>query len=125
MTTYTHSPQCLDSVQWDPILATSNDPVRRVGALLILSDGREFTGANRIPWEWNLAHLDWVWKMNRDVGRGLVQHAEVVAIRAAVEQGVTNFLGATLIVTLSPCSVCRKLIDACQIGEVVYGEEYA
>lgn len=125
MTTYTHDPRLLESVPWEPILARSNDPIRRVGALLILSDGREFPGTNRIEWQAGMAHMEWLWKMNRNVGRGLVRHAEVDSIFAAVDLGVTNFLGATLIVTLSPCQPCRNLIEACGIMDVFYGEEYA
>lgn len=125
MTVYIHDPRCLESVEWSTILSRSNDPVRRVGSLLILSDGREFPGANRIEWIAGMAHTEWVWQLNRDVGRGLVRHAEVDSIFKAIDLGITNFLGATLITTLAPCVTCTKLIEACGIKECYYGEEYA
>lgn len=124
MTIYTHDPRITTQDYWPQILRHSNDPVVRVGALLILSDGREFSGANSIDWDAGLASMEWVWKLNRDVGRGLVRHAETSAILKSIDLGVTNFLGATLIVSLSPCDNCRKLIEACGIGEVYFGEIY-
>lgn len=124
MTSYTHDPRISEADYWPQILRHSNDPLVRVGALLILLDGREFSGANSIDWDAGLASMEWVWKLNRDVGRGLVRHAENSAILKAVDLGITNFLGATLIVSLEPCQSCRNLIEACKIPEVFYGERY-
>lgn len=121
MTKYTFDPRCMDSVDWSHIYRLSNDPVKKVGAVLAMGNGKEYFGANHVPWTHNLANMEWVWKLNRDVGRGLVIHAEAHAILRAIEQGETNFLGSTLIVSLEPCFRCKSLIEACGISEVYYG----
>ncbi len=49
-------------------------------------------------------------------------HAEVLAIRAACEQqGNYRLPGATLYVTLEPCTMCAAAIANARIARVVYG----
>lgn len=48
-------------------------------------------------------------------------HAEVLAIRAALEQGGTDRLtDATLYVTLEPCALCAGAIVLAKVGRVVF-----
>lgn len=124
-TVYYHSPASIESADWSWIYRTSNDPKVQVGAILHLSDHREFYGSNRIDWAPNnLVDMRHVWLENRNIARGLVTHAEISAIKLALEAGVLNFAGSTLIVTLSPCENCRRLIEAVGIPEVYYAEVY-
>lgn len=56
------------------------------------------------------------------LGRDPTAHAEVLAIRAALEAaGGDRLEGATLIVTLEPCAHCAGAIILARIARVVYG----
>lgn len=57
------------------------------------------------------------------VSRPEVIHAEVAAIRAAVENGV-NLSGATLLLTMSPCIKCASEIVKTGVSEVDYLYEW-
>lgn len=49
-------------------------------------------------------------------------HAEVLALRdAAAALGDRRLRGATLVVTLEPCTMCAGAVWAAQVGRVVYG----
>ncbi len=76
-----------------------------VGAVLILNDGREFA-AHNAPISLHDASA----------------HAEMRVIRAACT-AVQNYrlTGATLYVTLEPCTMCAGLIVHARIRRVVYG----
>lgn len=54
--------------------------------------------------------------------RDLTQHAEVIAIRRALENGARDRLeAATLCVTLEPCAQCAGAIVLSRVGRVVFG----
>ncbi len=54
--------------------------------------------------------------------RDLTQHAEVIAIRRALEAlGVDRLPEATLYVTLEPCAQCAGAIVLSRVGRVVFG----
>jgi tRNA(adenine34) deaminase len=49
-------------------------------------------------------------------------HAEIVALRqAAATRGDWRLTGATLIVTLEPCTMCAGAIGAARVARLVYG----
>lgn len=76
-----------------------------VGALLLLEDGREFTGSNA-----PIASSD------------ASAHAEMQVIRQACK-ATDNYrlTGSTLYVTLEPCTMCAGAIIHARIKRVVYG----
>ncbi len=54
--------------------------------------------------------------------RDLTQHAELIAIRRALEAlDVDRLDGATLYVTLEPCAQCAGAIVLSRVGRVVFG----
>ncbi|WP_018294861.1 tRNA adenosine(34) deaminase TadA [Mariprofundus ferrooxydans] len=78
-----------------------------VGALLVLPDGREFTGHNA-PITLHDPSA----------------HAEMRAMRAACAAvGNYRLNDATLYVTLEPCTMCAGAIVHARIGRVVYGAD--
>ena len=52
-----------------------------------------------------------------------VVHAETNAVLKCAKEGV-SVRGATIFVTLSPCSSCATMLASCGIKRVVYLEEY-
>ena len=60
---------------------------------------------------------------NETVARGdPTAHAEVLALRQAVEEaGTGRLLDATLYVTLEPCAQCAGAIVLAKVGRVVFG----
>jgi tRNA(Arg) A34 adenosine deaminase TadA len=97
----------------------SNDPVRQVSAFVVV-DNQAFIGQNHIPY---LDTDNPVWK-NRAAVRILVTHAEVDAIRCALDNGVTDFSGAVLYTSLEPCSQCRDLAQSLGIRQIYFCHEY-
>jgi tRNA(adenine34) deaminase len=87
-------------------LATTHGDVP-VGAVVML-DGRELgRGRNR-----------------RELDGDPTAHAEVVALRAAAaELGTWRLDGATLYVTLEPCTMCAGAIVQSRLGRLVYGAD--
>jgi len=78
-----------------------------VGAVVVLSDGQEFTGHNA-PITLHDPSA----------------HAEMRAMRAAcAATGNYRLSGATLYVTLEPCTMCAGAIVHARIGRVVYGAD--
>ncbi len=76
-----------------------------VGALLLLEDGREFTGLNS-PIASNDASA----------------HAEMQVIRQACkDKNNYRLTGSTLFVTLEPCTMCAGAIIHARIKRIVYG----
>ena len=56
------------------------------------------------------------------VRRDLTQHAEIIAIRTAMEALQTDRLEmATLCVTLEPCAQCAGAVVLARVGRVVFG----
>jgi tRNA(Arg) A34 adenosine deaminase TadA len=54
--------------------------------------------------------------------RDLTQHAELLAMRRALEaMGLDRLEGATLYVTLEPCAQCAGAIVLARVGKVVFG----
>lgn len=50
-------------------------------------------------------------------------HAEQNAIAQCAKFGIATW-GTTMYITLSPCTMCAKLIASCGINRVVYKERY-
>jgi len=85
-------------------IAAENNEVP-VGAILVLEDGREFTGSNS-----PIASSD------------ASAHAEMQAIRrASTSTNNYRLTGSTLYVTLEPCCMCAGAIIHARIKRVVYG----
>jgi tRNA(adenine34) deaminase len=58
----------------------------------------------------------------RELSQDPTAHAEILALRAAAEHvGHWRVLGATLYVTLEPCSMCAGAIVLARIARVVFG----
>jgi|SRR5215471_540183 len=95
----------------------STCPRRAVGALII-RDGRA------ISWGFNgsppgLPHCD----HPLDAPCENATHAEANAIAFAAKQGISTDK-STLFVTVSPCTVCSRLLIAAGVEHVFYNEEY-
>ena len=97
----------------------SNDPVRQVSAFVLVNNA-VYVGQNHIPF---LFEDNPVWK-NRAAARILVTHAEVDAIRCALDKGVTDFSSAILYTSLEPCSQCRELAQSLGISQIYYCNDY-
>jgi tRNA(Arg) A34 adenosine deaminase TadA len=97
----------------------SNDPVRQVSAFVLVNNA-VYVGQNHIPF---LFDDNPVWK-NRAAARILVTHAEVDAIRCALDKGVTDFSSAILYTSLEPCSQCRELAQSLGISQIYYCNDY-
>ena len=97
----------------------SNDPVRPVSAFVVVN-GEAYIGQNHIPGLWS---DNPIWK-NRRAVRILVTHAEVDAIRCALNNGVTDFSQAVLYSSLEPCSQCRELAESLGIAQIYYHTKY-
>lgn len=125
-TAYHYRPELRNSFGWEFLLSESGDSVRQVGAIILVPSGQMFFGVNRIEGltERTGPVADYIWKQNRKLGRILATHAEADAIRNAILGGVQDFSETTLIVSLAPCERCRELIEAANIKEVYYYEEY-
>jgi tRNA(Arg) A34 adenosine deaminase TadA len=97
----------------------SNDPVRQVSAFVLVNNA-VYVGQNHIPF---LFEDNPVWK-NRVAARILVTHAEVDAIRCALDKGVTDFSDAILYTSLEPCSQCRELAQSLGITQIYFHTKY-
>lgn len=97
----------------------SNDPVRQVSAFVVVNN-HAYIGQNHIPY---LDNDHSVWK-NRAATRVLVTHAEVDAIRCALNDGVTDFNDAILYTSLEPCSQCRDLAQSLGIKQIYFHTKY-
>jgi tRNA(adenine34) deaminase len=54
--------------------------------------------------------------------RDLTQHAEIIAIRSAIETLQSDrLIDATLCITLEPCAQCAGAIVLARVGRVVFG----
>jgi len=100
------------------IARTSEDPYRKVGAVVLNKDGRVLsTGYNGLTQGKNVLKNFW---LNRDKRRQYMIHAEVNALSC-----VTRYDNPYLIyVTLLPCSYCANLIASYNIKEVYYTDHY-
>jgi tRNA(Arg) A34 adenosine deaminase TadA len=60
----------------------------------------------------------------RELRQDPIAHAETLALRDASEAlGSWRLLGATLVVTLEPCSMCAGAAVAARIGRLVFGAD--
>lgn len=78
-----------------------------VGAVIFGPDGRELgRGVNR-----------------READRDPTAHAEVLAIKEAVQQlgDAWRLEGCTLVVTLEPCAMCAGALMGARIGNIIFG----
>ncbi len=77
-----------------------------VGAIVVAADGEILAEAHNAP----------------VAGHDPTAHAEIRALRAAAAKvGNYRLLGATLFVTLEPCTMCAGAISHARIAHVVYG----
>ena len=84
-------------------LATRDVPV---GALVVDVDGTELAAACNA----------------REAHRDPTAHAELLALRAAaVKAGHWRLDGATLVVTVEPCTMCAGAIGLARVSRVVFG----
>ena len=100
------------------ISKTSQDPYRKVGAVILGEDGRILsTGYNGLIQNKNVNKTFW---NNRNLRRGYMIHAEVNAL-SCISRYDNPFL---IYVTLLPCGYCANLIACYGIEYVVYSEDY-
>jgi len=128
MTNYILDPD-IDPEYFHLGLMCSNDPIRKVAALLVFPD-TQYTGFNFIR-DLNAVRdgqpnpiSKYIWTTNRALGRLLANHAEHTAILEAVLDGKEDFNESILYVSLAPCDHCRKIIEAAGIPTVVFVEYY-
>lgn len=78
-----------------------------VGAIIFAPDGRELAAATN----------------RREADADPTAHAEVLAIRAAVQQFDDGWrlTDCTLAVTLEPCTMCAGALVAARVGTVIFG----
>lgn len=108
-------------------LATASKCVSKHVGAVIVKDGRILsTGYNGTPeghincdehWkgEYTSEHHEW--------SKTFEIHAEMNAIIWAARQGI-SIKGATIYVTLEPCSECSKNLIASGIKKIIYAKEY-
>jgi dCMP deaminase len=100
------------------ISKTSQDPYRKVGAVVLGEDGRILsTGYNGLIQNKNVNKAFW---NNRNSRRGYMIHAESNAL-SCISRYDNPFL---IYITLLPCGYCANLIACYGIKYVVYSEEY-
>jgi dCMP deaminase len=100
------------------IAKTSEDPHKKVGAVVLREDGRILsTGYNGLMQSKNVHNKFWI---NRDARRSFMIHAEVNALSCISRYDNPHFI----YVTLLPCGYCANLIACYGIKHVVYSEEY-
>jgi len=119
----------------DKIGELSTCPRKAVGAVII-RDGRAISwGYNGAPpgtphceenhhgWDNPMGDEDWRENMLHDHGCRNATHAEANAICFAAKQGISTD-NSILLVGVSPCRECARLIIASGIREVYYRELY-
>lgn len=95
----------------------SKCPRKQVGCCILLESGLLATGINGFP-----AGQEEMWT-DGEVSNPLVTHSELNALGKLLEQGVSA-KGATVYLSLSPCTDCSKLLVRAKVKRVVYKEEY-
>ena len=108
-------------------LATASKCVSKQVGAVIVKDGRILsTGYNGTPagftncvdhWEGKYTQDHHEWSKTYEI------HAEMNAIIWAARQGI-SIAGATIYVTLEPCSECSKNLIASGIKRIVYAKPY-
>jgi len=108
-------------------LATASKCVSKHVGALIVKDGRILsTGYNGTPagyvncdehWNHEYTQEHHEWSQTYEI------HAEMNAIIWAAREGI-SIEGATIYVTLEPCSECSKNLIASGIKRIVYAKEY-
>lgn len=100
------------------IAKTSEDPYKKVGAVVLGKDGRILsTGYNGLIQNKNVHNKFWI---NRDSRRSFMIHAEVNALSCISRYDDPYFI----YVTLLPCGYCASLIACYGLKHVVYSENY-
>ena len=95
----------------------SKCPRKQVGCCILLESGLLATGINGFP-----AGQEEMWT-DGELSNPLVTHSELNALGKLLEQGVSA-KGATVYLSLSPCTDCSKLLVRAKVKRVVYKEEY-
>lgn len=108
-------------------LATASKCVSKQVGAVIVKDGRILsTGYNGTPagftnccdyWDGKYTHEHHEWSKTYEI------HAEMNAIIWAARKGI-SIEGASIFVTLEPCSECSKNLIASGIKRIVYAKEY-
>ncbi len=108
------------------IASASKCVSKQVGAVIV-KDGRILsTGYNGTPAGYINCNEYWkgeYTKEHHDWSKTYEIHAEMNAIIWAARKGI-SIEGATIYVTLEPCSECSKNIIACGIKRIVYAKKY-
>ena len=104
----------------DKVATQSLDPSTQVGAILIKDGVIISVGYNRPPEKWDKEKFPWGRDIEK-VGRENTKYPYIIhAELDAISRCKTSVEGATLYVTLFPCSECAKILSAFKIKEVVY-----
>ena len=114
----THEAAMMTAIAWS---LKSKDPSTQVGACITDTEDRVLTtGYNGTPKGWSDDEFPWAYKEGVENSKyTYVVHAEENAI-ANYKGSVEHFKGATIYVTLFPCTNCSKKIIQSGIKRVVY-----
>lgn len=99
------------------VASYSKCPRKGVGTVVLLESGLTAFGVNGFP-----EGQEEFWT-DGSTPNALVTHSELNALGKLLEQGVSA-KGATVYVTLSPCTECSKLLVRAKVKRVVYLEHY-
>ena len=94
----------------------------KVGACLITDNDVTILSCNGLPKQLGNT-LETVEDDGSLKSLSYVVHAETNAVLKCAKEGV-SVSGATIFVTLSPCSSCASMLASCGVKRVVYLEEY-
>ena len=93
---------------------------KKVGAVVYMTDNNISNGFNAMP----SGSSTEVCEDEFGVTKKEVRHAEINCLSKVAEASIVNLVGATLFVTLAPCSKCSDEIIKAGISKVYYKEIY-
>jgi dCMP deaminase len=108
------------------IASASKCVSKQVGAVIVMDSRILSTGYNGTPAGYMNCREHWnneYTKEHHEWSKTYEIHAEMNAIIWAARKGI-NIEGATIYVTLEPCSECSKNLIASGIKRIVYAREY-
>jgi dCMP deaminase len=100
------------------IATASKAKRKKVGSILVTSNGVLLPGYNGTPAGWSNACED-----SFGITMPTVIHSELNTVLKAAKEGI-SVIGSTIYVTLSPCLSCSAMLAQAGVKRIVYDEEY-